>query len=435
MNNSSLVAIGYARTSNASNPEASIPNQIETIEKYCKQNNILLKQVYVDEKKSGKSTNQRFEYQKMKEIVLQGKVDLVVVSFSDRLAREAYEFSLVMEQMKRHGVDFISVQDDLKGSNMSVLETAMIGIKNEMDSVVREKRTDDGKTTATIRERYPYGFKPFGYKKNKEMKLEINETEAEVVKWVYDAYEEGKSLNEICKHLLSRTPPVNRNYQSIGKMLERTIYTGEGDLSEEKQKRYPDLKIKAPVIISKEQFERVQKIRKPNNRNDAEFYFLTAWVFICPNCKGKLNVYAYKETREYYCEKGRGTKDKDCVRCEMNVLYKQVLTFLSNWIDSETGEVYKSDEEEELLRKKSQNELAFATGKIALKTFEINSHKIIQQYKELNSESFITPLSRIPLLKNFMKKENLAGIKSYMKQHGIQLTFDSQKNVVLFEES
>lgn len=433
MDKSLLVAIGYARTSNASNPEASIPNQIETIEKYCKQNNMLLKQVYVDEKKSGMTTDKRIEYQKLKEIVLQGKVDVVVVSFSDRLARESYEFILMMEQMKRHGVDFISIQEALQGSRMTALETTMVGMKNEMENNARSKRVKDGKMRAIEIGKYPYSYPPFGYNINKEKELVINEEEGETVKWVYDAYEKGKSITEMTKYLKSTQALPNERWKMLGKILENSIYTGEGDLVPSLQKQYPNLKMKAPLIISKGQFERVQKIRETKKRKPSTLYLLTSGPFLCPNCKGDIS--AKKQDRKYYCTQGRIKKDKDCLKCEIDVLDKQVLTFLTDWIDSETKEVYKSDEGEELLRKKSQNELAFATGKIALKTFEMNSQKIIQQYKVMDSESFITPLSRVQMLKSLINEGELKGIKEYMKGHGIQLTFDSQKNVILFEET
>ena len=47
------VAVGYARTSSIINPKSSIPNQHKLITEYCKNHNILLREILTDEEKSG----------------------------------------------------------------------------------------------------------------------------------------------------------------------------------------------------------------------------------------------------------------------------------------------------------------------------------------------------------------------------------------------
>lgn len=434
MSNSSLTAVGYARTSGDINPEASIPTQIEIIRKYCEQNNILLKQVLVDEKKSGMSTDKRFEYQKLKEIILQGSVDVVVVAFSDRLTRESFEFALTMEQMKRHGVDFISVKENLRGSRMSALEIAMVAIKNEMENNARAKRIKEGKLQSLRNGKYPFSKPPFGYTITKDKQLAIVEKEAELVKWIFDVYEEAKSIKEILAYVNSHHFQQDKRHKIIGKILEQPIYTGERDLPPNLKEQLPNVKIIAPPIISIEQFERVQKIREKKRRASASFYFLTQGVFVCPNCKGKLSLYTHKQSRVYYCKQGRDKKDPNCLRCDMEELDDKVLSFLNDWVDSREDGANKSDRGEELLRKKVDNELAFATAKISTKTYEANYQKIIQQYRQLDQENFIVPLSKLQTLKSSIKNGKSKDVKEYMVQNNLVVTLDTQGNVILVEE-
>lgn len=420
------------------NPEASIPNQIEIIRSYCEQHDMLLKQVLVDEKKTGVTTDKRYEYQKLKEIILQGRVDVVVVAFSDRLARESFEFILTMLEMKRHGVDFISVQENLKGSRMSTLEVTMIGIKNEMENNTRARRVRDGKLQSNRRGNYTFSKPPFGYL-IKNRKLEIDVDEATLVQEIFDLYESGLNLAEIERHLAKTKQREGTRWKFITKVLEDPIYTGERDLPPKMQEQIPDGKVTAPPIISEEQFRRVQAIRKETvkKRKPKNFYFLTQGQFVCPNCKGNLSIYGRNKFNShilYYCKNGSKDQDKACLRMRVIDLDVKVLDFLKRWVEKREMEIPQTNRGEELLRKKSSNEIAFATGKISPKTFAFNSQKIISEYKALGQDDLITPLSKLEKLKSLVREEKMEKIKEYMIRNDIVLTMDERDHVVIYQK-
>lgn len=60
-----------------------------------KKNNIFLKRIYIDDCTTGTKVEGRYEYQLLKkDLKTQKDIDTVLVGFSSKLAREAFEFIL-----------------------------------------------------------------------------------------------------------------------------------------------------------------------------------------------------------------------------------------------------------------------------------------------------------------------------------------------------
>jgi site-specific DNA recombinase len=130
-------AVGYARTSSKLNPKASIPNQCKLINEYCEKNDIFLKEVYIDEAKTATKVEGRTGYMKLKSDLENGDIDIVIVSFFDRLAREAFEFVLTVVELNKKGVEIISISEDLSSKRMSPIHLAMIAFEIENENKQR----------------------------------------------------------------------------------------------------------------------------------------------------------------------------------------------------------------------------------------------------------------------------------------------------------
>lgn len=118
----------------------------------------------------------------------------------------------------------------------------------------------------------------------------------------------------------------------------------------------------------------------------------------------------------------------------VNDLDVKVLDFLKRWVEKQEMEIPQTNRGEELLRKKSANEIAFATGKISPETFAFNSQKIISEYKALGQDDLITPLSKLEKLKSLVREEKTEKIKEYMIRNDIVLTMDKRDHVVIYQK-
>lgn len=98
----------------------SIGNQREMLVRYCKDNGLLVIDIYIDDGFSG--TNfERPEFQRMIRDIEDGKIDVVLVKDQSRLGREHLQTGYYMEIFfSNHDVRFIAVNDNVdtdKGDN------------------------------------------------------------------------------------------------------------------------------------------------------------------------------------------------------------------------------------------------------------------------------------------------------------------------------
>ena len=110
----------------------------------------------------------------------------------------------------------------------------------------------------------------FGYKnENKEWKL--NKEEVKWVRFIFDSYENGKTVLDIKKELDKQGVATRRtksglwNLVTIQKMLRNKTYTGIHSVRVKKLDR--TFSFKVPKIITVSQFNRVQKVLDLNMKN------------------------------------------------------------------------------------------------------------------------------------------------------------------------
>lgn len=113
-----------------------------------------------------------------------------------------------------------------------------------------------------------YSRKCYGYDKDENGDLAINETEAEIVKLIFNLYLSGKSILGIVKELQSRdikSPTRKDNWpkRSVESMLSNEKYTGIAvvNVGGEEGHIYK-LNNSHPVIISKDIFDAVQEEKR-----------------------------------------------------------------------------------------------------------------------------------------------------------------------------
>lgn len=224
--------------------------------------------------------------------------DIVMVYRLDRLSRSQKDtMTLIQDYFLKNNVAFVSVSETL--DTTTPFGMAMIGILAVFAELERATITD--RMQGGIKKRIESGYRlnggnymPTGYKKgvdeNGNSILVIDEPEARKVKLIYDVYEMKHSVSEVQK-VLKEKGYERRRFTTIRQILSNSLYIG--------QVKYRDECFEGvhEPIISKEQFERVQKLLslQPKGKNfgkNRESLF--GGLITCGWCGENYTTYSYR---------------------------------------------------------------------------------------------------------------------------------------------
>lgn len=427
------VAIGYARTSGIVNPKTSIPNQIREIKKYCEQNHILLKYILVDEAESGRFTENRDQYKKLKRIVKSEHIDLVIVSFADRFARNSFEYILSIRELVKDGRQFIALYEGVVEECTSALELSMTAIKVELENEQRTKRLIDGRKISVESGRFPT-TPPYGYNKDKDLKLIVNEEEANVIRKIFEMYNEGHRMTHIIREL-NQNPLYEGQPNMYSSILESYLknktYTG---YIYRKQKIYRDdgsfhveyiqeSKVPHELIITEEVFNLAREKWDKNHKRKQKSFFLCSGIMKCPCGK---SIAGSADKNQYYSYEPKERK-KACCRYALNEVDKRLLSFLTelDQITSETSKENFKDWQLKIEHPLKENEHKFALGKISKKTFFKNIEVIQMKLEELKKEqNRMTNGSAYESYAHFIQEKDYKGLKRRLKKEKFTFSID-----------
>src|SRR5690606_20322806 len=183
-------AYAYVRVStNKQLDNTSIEQQIEAIEKYCKENNIILVKIYEEEPTSGESISNRPKFKKMLYNVCQKEkhIDSIIVCKQDRISRNSLDSQYIFSRLKKANKNLISIADNIDTNDPnSKLIYQILGIIAEVEKDLIAFRTSLG-MEKTFENGDFNGGRVFGYNLINK-KLVVNEEEAKVVKYFFDCY-------------------------------------------------------------------------------------------------------------------------------------------------------------------------------------------------------------------------------------------------------
>jgi site-specific DNA recombinase len=158
---------------------------------------------------------QRPAFQRLMQDVETGKIDIVVVYKVDRLSRSLLDFAKLMDRFNRANVAFVSVTQNFSTADaMGRLTLNVLMSFAEFEREMIAERTRDKMAAARRKGKWTGGPPPLGYDVV-DRKLVVNESEAALVRRLYDLYLElrsavavAKTLNTECrttKHHMSTT--------------------------------------------------------------------------------------------------------------------------------------------------------------------------------------------------------------------------------------
>ncbi len=157
--------------------------------------------------------------------------------------------------------------------------------------------------------KYSGGFIKYGYYVDENGFYQVNESEAEMIRYIFDEYEKGRSIMNIQKELLQRGLIKSINF--VRGILTSEAYTGESN-------EY-GMNRKYPPIIDIEQYNKCRDIARENNKKadkTNEIYFAKKLIK-CTECG--THYIAMKSSLTYLCygRYGKEAKLKPETACKV----------------------------------------------------------------------------------------------------------------------
>ena len=299
---------GYARVStDLAEQQTSYEAQIDYYTKYIQEKEEWeFVKVFTDEGISATNTKKRDGFNEMIRRALNGEIDLIITKSVSRFARNTVDTLTTVRMLKEKGVEVYFEKENIYtlDSKGELLITIMSSLAQEESRSISEnvtwgqrKRFADGKVSL------PY--KQFlGYEKGENGYPKIVESEAKIVRKIYDLfYFSGKTPTYIATHLTEHkipTPAGKEVWQSstVESILTNEKYKGDALLQKTFTVDFLSKKVKVnegevqqyyiegshPAIIPPELFDLVQiefEKRKGQKRSTAGVF---ASKIICGDC-------------------------------------------------------------------------------------------------------------------------------------------------------
>ena len=165
---------------------------------------------YEDRDRSGYTFEQRENYQAMRRGLMAHKYDILIVKDFSRFSRRNSRGLVELEDLRDAGVRIISIGDNIDFPNdddwlkiqfqFLINEMPVTDTSKKVRSVIKRRQTD-GKWLCAA---------PYGYIINKAQQFEIVPTEADIVRQIFQLYNDGWGYKKIANHLTDQGIPTPR---------------------------------------------------------------------------------------------------------------------------------------------------------------------------------------------------------------------------------
>ena len=263
-------------------------------------------ETFTDNDVSASKDVERHEYRRMLDSISEGRIRAVVVYDLDRLTRRPAELEAFIDLTEKHGVALANVSGDvdLTSANGKMLARIKGAVaRQEADRISertarqKEQRVGQGK---------PLGqrFRTFGYGRD----WSVIETEAAVVREVFDRIASGESQNSVTRDLVSRGIKTAADgvwtALQTSRMLKTPKYAGMQTFKGE----IIGKSTVVPALVTETQYEAVQG--KITGATAPFRKYLLSGILICDNCKNPMSGTRVKangkENVRYRCDVRNG---------------------------------------------------------------------------------------------------------------------------------
>ena len=332
----------YARVSSDQQAEKnnSIPSQIRLLHEYALKHNMMVYKEYVDEGESALSVNRPAFLEMISEVKKKfPPFQVILVWKLSRFARNRQDSIVYKAMLKKRGIDVISISEPIDNTPQGQLMEGMIEVIDEFYSAILAQETLRGMAENARKGFRNGGYPVYGYKnvrvfdnnKNPKTKYEVNESEAGVIKLIFELYAKGNGLKNIVMSLNTNgyKPRSGSEWgkSSIASILRNEVYIGWTVFNKKDNKTFgkkfkPEsewiiIKNTHEPVIGKELFHKVQRLikeRQPKNQAGqvTASQYLLSGLIKCGKCGGGYGVTGYGRNKKYayyncitYSKKGK----------------------------------------------------------------------------------------------------------------------------------
>lgn len=275
--------------------------------------------VYADEGITGTRDDKREEFQRMMKDCRKGKIDRIYTKSISRFARNTRDCLKNVRELKSLGITIFFEKEGIDTVNMTdeMMITIMGGLAQEESTSISnnvkwsyQKRFKKGEVMAFSA--------PFGYDLC-DGKLIINESQAKIVKEIFDMFLSGNGyqrISEICSKKYSEYKE-RFSYYGISYILSNEKYIGDSiyqktfttnNLPFKKMKNDGQLnkyhiQNTHEAIVSKEIFENAQTLTKSRKHNNITSEYAFKGKIICGVCGSKYKKKLCRGKTFWVCRK------------------------------------------------------------------------------------------------------------------------------------
>ena len=213
--------ISYIRNSRLSQ-ENSVETQRKLITDFCKNNDITLDKIIVDEgiSGSGEKTTKRDGYNSIMDMIENGEVNTLVVISISRWGRNLGEIYNSVQIMEKKNVKFLSIKENVDTSSVYGRFTlSLLGSLYEMELELIKERVKD--TLKVKKENGKvYSPTPFGFNRDGDDLVE-NKKEKRLLRKMMRLKNGGSSYGDISNYLIKNRHKTKSN----GKWTRQNVYS------------------------------------------------------------------------------------------------------------------------------------------------------------------------------------------------------------------
>lgn len=237
--------------------------------------------VYADEGLTGTRMDKREDFQRLLADCRKGKVDRVLCKSISRFARNTKDCLAALRELSALGVTVYFEKENIDtGTLTSELMVSVSGALAQQESISISQNQRMSYRRRMEKGEFITCKAPFGYRMPDGKNLVIEGNEAEVVRWIFESYLAGKSMDWIAEQMTKKGIPTTDNtpywqHTTILYILTNEKYIGD-TLSQKtvsfgfpfrKQKNHGEAdqyytRDTHPAIISREAFEKTQRLLK-----------------------------------------------------------------------------------------------------------------------------------------------------------------------------
>lgn len=468
-----LIAI-YCRVSTEEQSENgySIDEQERLLEEWCKKMGYVIYKCYSDRGISGKNIKDRPALKELLSDAKEGKFDMVISWKINRVSRKLEDVLKIVNILEKNNITFKSYSEpfetDTPAGRMQFQMMALIG-EFERGTIAQNVKMG---MIAKVKSGNWCGGRVLGYdlvpnnspeeEKKGKNKLEINEKEAEIVRFIFNEYSKGKGYKAITNKMnkLGYKTKKGNNFSvgSIRDILTNPVYIGEirynvrQNWSEKRRRNInPNpirVKGKHEAIIDRELWDKVQLILeskkgKPSRIYDGE-YPLTG-ILRCPKCGAGMvisrttNTLAdgTKKRIAYYCcgnwkNKGTSVCNSNTIRVDKanEYVFKKIEELVSN--EAMIKAVVKNINKERKDKVKPAKRLLGDIDK-ELEKLDKRKRKIFEAYEDdiLTKEEFQTRKDELNEKIRILEEEKKPLLNTISEEVSEEIPYEFIKDILM----